>query len=84
MWFGTQDGLNRYDGYTFTIYKSDRNTPGALSDSHIRYVYTDSTGTLWVCTYNRGLNKFNRESDTFTHYLHDPMIPPVLGIMRFP
>ena len=75
MWFGTQDGLNKYDGYTFITYKNEPNDPTSLSDNHIRYLYTDKNGDLWICTYNRGLNKFNRETSTFTRYLHNPEDP---------
>lgn len=72
MWFGTQDGLNKYDGYSFITYKNEPTDSTSLSDNHIRYLYTDKNGDLWIGTYNRGLNKFNRETSTFTRYLHKP------------
>jgi len=79
MWFGTQDGLNKYDGYDFNIYRNDPSDSASLSDSHIRYIYTDKSGVLWVCTYSRGLNKFDRETGTFIRYLHNPADPASIG-----
>ncbi|MCP5107722.1 MAG: response regulator [bacterium] len=72
MWFGTQDGLNKYDGYDFTVYKHDPLDQNSLSDGHIRFLHADNNGTLWVGTYNSGLNKFDPETDTFTRYRHAP------------
>lgn len=64
MWFGTWDGLNKYDGYNYTIY----NTSDGLSDHTIRCMVEDEMGNLWVGT-NRGLNKFNRRTQTFEQFL---------------
>ena len=79
MWFGTQDGLNKYDGYDFTIYKYDELDPNSLSDNFILSLYEDKSGTVWVGTESGGLNKFDRQAQTFTHYLHDPDNPQSLG-----
>ncbi len=67
MWFGTYDGLNRYDGRQMKVYKGAEE-PGSLSDSNIRALYEDSAGTLWVGTKSGGLNRYNRLKDTFTNY----------------
>ncbi len=75
MWFGTEDGLNKYDGYDFTIYRNDPTDPTSLSDSYIRSIYTDKSGALWVCTFSRGLNKFDRKTGTFIRYMHNPDDP---------
>jgi ligand-binding sensor domain-containing protein/signal transduction histidine kinase len=72
LWFGTQDGVNRYDGYGFTIFKYDPYNPKALSDNLIIAVYEDRSGTIWVGTHAGGLNKFNPGNKTFTHYQNDP------------
>ncbi len=53
LWFGTQDGLNRYDGQGFTVYRHD---PGSLSSDVVRSVYVDSSNTPWVGT-EGGLDK---------------------------
>jgi hypothetical protein len=57
MWFGTQDGLNRYDGYTFVIYRPDLDDPNSLSDRWITTLHEDTHGNLWIGTRNGGLNK---------------------------
>lgn len=79
MWFGTEDGLNKYDGYDFNIYRNDPTDRTTLSDSYIRYIYTDKKGDLWACTFSRGLNKFNRKTGTFIRYLHNPDDPDSIG-----
>jgi len=133
LWFGTQDGLNRYDGYEFKTYfkgsgsrypsdswvddlyvdshnqlwiwyqgfglerfdpfterfhqyRPDSLDPGSISSNTypsgltIRYnvFYEDSEGTLWIGT-DRGLNRYNREEDTFRVFLHDPEDPTTLS-----
>ncbi len=71
MWFGTQDGLNKYDGYSFTVYKHDPQEPQSLSHNRVHSIYEDQSGVLWIGT-GDGLNQFDREKETFTHYQHDP------------
>lgn len=79
MWFGTQDGLNRYDGYIFKIYKNDPNDKMAISDKYILCLYEDREGYLWIGTKNGGLNRFNRESDNFINYKNDPSAAAILS-----
>src|SRR5262245_3081146 len=64
MWFGTDDGLNKYDGYQFTAFKRDPEDPGSLSDNYIRALYEDREHVLWVGT-NLGLNAFDRTTGKF-------------------
>jgi ligand-binding sensor domain-containing protein/signal transduction histidine kinase len=71
MWFGTEDGLNKYNGYTFTIYKHDPDNPTTLSDNFVSVIYEDRAGDLWVGTRN-GLNRLDRATGTFVRYEHDP------------
>nr|WP_229311546.1 hybrid sensor histidine kinase/response regulator [Larkinella rosea] len=68
MWFGTQDGLNRYDGYSFTVYRNDPKNPTSLSHNYIRALYEDRKGRLWVGTEDGGLCLFNREANNFITY----------------
>jgi signal transduction histidine kinase/ligand-binding sensor domain-containing protein/DNA-binding response OmpR family regulator/photosystem II stability/assembly factor-like uncharacterized protein len=75
MWFGTEEGLNKYDGYKFTIYKHNPDDPYSLSHNNIRSLYEDKSGVLWIGTDDEGLNQFDREKEQFIHYLHDPMNP---------
>jgi signal transduction histidine kinase/ligand-binding sensor domain-containing protein/CheY-like chemotaxis protein/AraC-like DNA-binding protein len=65
MWFGTKDGLNRYDGYNFLVYRHDPFDPTSISDSHITTLFEDREGRLWVGTRNGGLNRFDRDQETF-------------------
>ena len=59
MWFGTMDGLHKYDGYRFTIYKNNLNDPHSISDSNIIDVCQDSNGNIWVGTSVGGVNRFD-------------------------
>ncbi len=67
MWFGTQDGLNKYDGYDFTVYRHRRSDPDSLSSSTITALYQDRGGTLWIGT-TMGLDSFAGGTARFTHY----------------
>ncbi len=71
MWFGTEDGLNKYDGYNFTIYKHDSENPDSLSDNTITALYQDKHGNFWIGTAS-GLERFKREDQTFQHFLYSP------------
>ncbi len=82
MWFGTQDGLNKYDGYKFTIYKHDQSDSHSLSDNFIESLYEDKSGTIWVGTNGGGLDKLERGTDQFIHYKHDQDNPSSLGKNR--
>ena len=75
LWFGTQDGLNRYDGYEFKIYKNDHDDIQSLSNDWVTTIVEDSDGTLWIGTLGGGLNKFDRASDQFTRYINNPDDP---------
>jgi ligand-binding sensor domain-containing protein/serine phosphatase RsbU (regulator of sigma subunit) len=79
MWFGTQDGLNRYDGYNFIVYKPHPDHPGSISHITITALAEDPSGSLWIGTRGGGLNRFNRESETFTHYRYNPNNPASLS-----
>ncbi len=50
MWFGTEDGLNQYDGYGFTVYKHDPDDPATLSDNFVSTLYQSRSGDLWIGT----------------------------------
>jgi PAS domain S-box-containing protein len=70
MWFGTRDGLNKYDGYKFTVYKNDAGDPGSLSNNFIRDIAEDKNGDLWIATLG-GLCRYDRQKNRFTSYKHD-------------
>jgi len=71
MWFGTQNGLNLYDGYKFTVYKNEHGNKNSLSNNCIYCIYEDSARDLWIGTTYGGLNKYDREKDSFINYMHD-------------
>ena len=73
MWFGTQDGLNRYDGYTMRIFKHDPADPRTLNDSWIISIAEDQHRTLWIRTMNAPniLNRFDPSTETFTQISRD-------------
>lgn len=75
MWFGTEDGLNRYDGYTFKTFKPDPDVSDSLSDRWITAIVEDRDGYLWVGTRLGGLNRFDPRTEEFKHYLHDDAAP---------
>jgi len=69
MWFGTQGGLNKYDGYTFTHYLYDPNDSTSILGNYIFSLIEDRQGNLWIGTEN-GLNMFDRSNNTFVRYQH--------------
>ena len=78
MWFATRDGLNRYDGNAFVVYKNNPNDSGSLSSNFLQDLMQDDHGYLWIAT-NTGVNKFDPQSERCTRYLHDRDNPNSLG-----
>jgi signal transduction histidine kinase/ligand-binding sensor domain-containing protein len=71
LWFGTEDGLNKYDGYTFTVYRHVPDDPTSLSQNIIRAMAEDRDGMLWLGTDGGGLNRFDRNTGQFLRYRAD-------------
>jgi len=71
MWFATWDGLNRYDGYNFKIYKHIEGDSTSLRINKISCLLEDNTGRLWVGTFGGGLSLFNRDQENFTNFIHN-------------
>lgn len=71
LWLGTQDGLNRYDGYGFEVYRHDPIDSTSLSESFVQVVYEDRERNLWAGTWGGGLNRFDRASGRFIRYRND-------------
>lgn len=68
MWFGTQDGLNKYDGYCFEVFKYNPLDLNTISHNWIWDVYEDHLGNLWIATW-WGLNKYDLNTSKFVRYL---------------
>ena len=68
MWFGTSNGLNKYDGYNFTVFSHNPLDTTSISDNGINSLYEDENGFIWIGTTNGILNKFDRKNGTFTKY----------------
>ncbi len=79
MWFGTEDGLNKYDGYKFTVYRFDQNDPTSLGGNKVYAIHEDKDGQLWIGTVGGGLNRFNRNKEQFVRYQNDPKNPHSLS-----
>jgi diguanylate cyclase (GGDEF)-like protein len=81
MWFGTQEGLNRYDGYEFKTFSPDPEDSGSRSMPIVRALLEDGSGILWVGT-DDGLHRFDRSSSEFVRYENDPTNPSSLSNNR--
>ncbi|MCU4157042.1 hypothetical protein J1N10_13715 [Carboxylicivirga sp. A043] len=67
MWFGTEDGLNRFDGYHFTIFRTDVNNPNSICYKWIEHIEEDANKQLWFGSRN-GLSHFNPVNEVFTNF----------------
>ncbi|MCG1037424.1 hybrid sensor histidine kinase/response regulator transcription factor [Polaribacter sargassicola] len=65
MWFGTIDGLNKYNGYEFEIFRSVLGNSESISNNRINAIEEDNEGNLWIGT-NNGLNFFNKRTNKFS------------------
>ncbi len=71
MWFGTHDGLNKYDGYEFTVYNPDSNKLSNINSNLIYTIVGDEDDNLWIGTTGSGLNYFDRTTETFTAFRYE-------------
>jgi len=75
MWFGTENGLNKYDGYKIKIYQNDVENPNSLNHNIISALHEDKQGLLWIGTEGGGINVLDRQTGQFVHYMHNPENP---------
>ncbi|MBK8946733.1 MAG: hypothetical protein IPM32_15875 [Ignavibacteriae bacterium] len=68
MWFGTANGLNRFDGYEFVVYNNISEDSNSISDNEITSMLEDREGFLWIGTSKGMLNKFNPKTEKFEHF----------------
>jgi DNA-binding NtrC family response regulator/ligand-binding sensor domain-containing protein len=79
MYFGTEDGLNKYDGYSFTVMRNNPENSNSLSYNDINALHLDHQGNIWIGTFNSGLNKYNPYSKNVKRFLHNPSNPGSLS-----
>ncbi len=75
IWFGTEGGLCRYDGYDMKIFHHDAKDSTSLSNDVVNVIFEDKNQNLWIGTNDGGLNLFNASSETFTHFQHNKNDP---------
>jgi PAS domain S-box-containing protein len=78
IWIGTEDGLNRYDGYNFKVYTTEQQNSNSLSHTSVEVIHEGPSGSLWVGT-REGLNQFDRSREIFIRYKHKPNDPHSLS-----
>lgn len=68
MWFGTDDGLNKFDGTNFTVYRYKPGDSTGLRTNEVLALHEDRSGNLWIGTSGGGLSLYDRKKDRFLHY----------------
>ncbi len=79
LWFGTSDGLYKYNGYRLKPYRHEQGNSNTPADDAIMALYKDRDGGLWIGSRFGGLDRLDPSRDTFTHYRHDPTNPDSLA-----
>jgi signal transduction histidine kinase/ligand-binding sensor domain-containing protein len=72
IWFATQDGLCRYDGYSLKVFRPQSGTPRAMQAGFIFRLFVDSRGQVWTATAGGGLGRYDNTTGNFTIFRHDP------------
>jgi ligand-binding sensor domain-containing protein len=72
MWFGTENGLDSYDGYELRHYRHERGNPETLASDFINAIAEDADGNLWIATDGGGLARIERGTRRIRSYRHDP------------
>lgn len=72
IWFGTQDGLNKYNGYEFKHYKNNPSNSASIPDNFIQALFVDKDGIIWIGTYGGGLCSFNPITEKFNVFKNNP------------
>ena len=75
LWMATQDGLNRYDGYEFKVFKDDPESANSLKGNFVASIDKGPTGEIWIGTSDGRLNRYDPRTGQFTAYLNNPADP---------
>ena len=75
IWLGTEDGLNKYDGYDFRVLRHDPKNPDSLSYNDITALSEDDAGRIWIGTFQGGLNRFDPVTERNVRYRANPSDP---------
>ncbi len=75
LWFGTGNGLSRYDGYRFYNYIQDKNNSQSIGSGAAVDLYIDGNDRLWIAVINSGLYRYDETIDAFVVFQHNPEIP---------
>ena len=81
FWYGTQNGVVRYDGYEQKMYRSG---PNSISADYVNAITEDADGDLWFGTKGGGVDRYDKRTNTFTNYRHDPNNPNSLSHNEIP
>lgn len=79
MWFGTQDGLNKYDGYEFTVYRHEPGDTNSLSTGNFGKIFQDSSNLMWFGTYGGGVDIYDPKTGIIANYRNIPGDPTSLS-----
>lgn len=79
IWVGTRDGLNRYNGYKFAVFRNDPTDSTSISGNYVLCLKEDKDGNIWIGTVEGGLSKYIWQTDKFVRYSHDPKISSSLS-----
>lgn len=71
LWFGTANGLSRYDGYQFKVYHNEPDNANSLSNNYVLSLYQDRRGYIWIGTFGGGVNRFNPDTGEFVRYKYN-------------
>lgn len=89
LWFATQDGLSRFDGYEFQVFRHDPDQPGSLPDNHIHALAADAHGAVWIGSQTGTLARWDPSDERFQRV--DPELPlsraqtgPISALMAHP
>ena len=80
LWMGTKDGLARYDGYSFTVFRNDEADSTSIIGNHITALVEDRDGLIWVGTQRRGICRYDPATGRFQHVVRADKGPPVQSV----